>query len=186
MNLSCTLRLPFLIAITPITKSKAVIPFIEGNNGFVIEDATQPLSYRQAVEGELILLNVPLDSVKCNKWGSLIPIPDRYVLTLTEIATIENAITNYNTVIKNIATTKGLALVNVNAFFANIKTGFVINGVTVNANFVSGGAFSLDGLNLTPRGNALLANEFIKAINSTYQSTIPQLVATSYEGVVFP
>ena len=30
------------------------------------------------------------------------------------------------------------------------------------------------------------ANEFIKAINSTYQSTIPQLVATSYEGVVFP
>ena len=163
-----------------------VIPFIEGNNGFVIEDATQPLAYRQAVEGELILLNVPLDSVKCNKWGSLIPIPDRYVLTLTEIATIENAISNYNTVIKNIATTKGLALVDVNAFFANIKTGFVINGVTVNANFVSGGAFSLDGLNLTPRGNALLANEFIKAINSTYQSTIPKIVATSYEGVVFP
>lgn len=161
--------------------------FVEGNNGFIIEDVNNPfLGFRQAVEGEYILLNVPLDSVKCHKWGSLIPIPDRYSLTLSEIDAIENAINNYNTILKNIANAKGLAFVDVNAFFSKIKTGFIYNGVSVNAAFVSGGAYSLDGLNLTPRGNALLANEFIKSINSTYNASIPEIVATKYPAVIFP
>lgn len=161
--------------------------FYEGNNGFIIEDSNNPyLGFRQAVEGEYILLNVPLDSVKCFKWGSLIPIPDRYSLTLSEIDVIENAINDYNIILKNIATTKGLAFVDVNALFSKIKTGFSYNGVAVSSAFVSGGAYSLDGLNLTPRGNALLANEFIKAINNTYQSTIPTVDAMKYPGVIFP
>lgn len=161
--------------------------FYEGNNGFIIEDKSVPfLEFRQAVEGEMILLNVPLDSIKCYKWGSLIPLPDRYVLNLSEIDSIEDAIINYNIILKNIALAKGLAFVDVNSFFAKIKTGFIYNGVSVNAAFVSGGAYSLDGLNLTPRGNALLANEFIKAINSTYQSSIPQVDALKYPAVIFP
>ena len=162
------------------------VNFQEGNNGFIIADATQPFGYRQAVEGEFILLNIPLDSVKCNKMGSLVIIPDQYVLTLAEINTIENTINNYNTILQNIASAKGLAFVDINAFFSKMKTGFTYNGVTINANYVSGGAYSLDGLNLTPRGNALLANEFIKAINQMYQSSIPELVATKYPGVIFP
>jgi hypothetical protein len=163
-----------------------VVPFYEGNNGFIIEDASQPLGYRQAVEGEFILLNVPLDSIKCNNMGSLVPIPNRFVLTLSEIDAIENAINNYNTVLRNLANSKGLAFVDVNAFFSKIKSGYVYNGVTVNAAFVSGGAYSLDGLNLTARGNALLANEFIKVINSTYGSTIPEVDAMKYPAVTFP
>ena len=162
------------------------VNFQEGNNGFIIADGSQPFGYRQALEGEFILLNIPLDSVKCNKMGSLVVIPDQYVLTLAEINTIETAINNYNTIIKNIADNKGLAFVDVNSFFNKIKTGFIYNGVTVNAGFVSGGAYSLDGLNLTARGNALLANEFIKSINSKYQSSIPQLDAMKYTAVIFP
>ncbi len=161
--------------------------FYEGDNGFIIMDSNNPfLGFRQAVAGEYILLNVPLDNIKCNKWGSLIPIPDEYSLTLTEIDAIENAITNYNIILKNIATNKGLAFVDVNSFFSKVKSGFIYNGVTVNAAFVSGGAYSLDGLNLTARGNALLANEFIKAINSKYQSTIPEVDAMKYPAVTFP
>jgi len=161
--------------------------FYEGDNGFIIMDSNNPfLGFRQAVAGEYILLNVPLDSIKCHKWGSLIPIPDRYSLTLSEINAIETAITNYNTILRNIASSKGLAFVDVNAFFSKVKSGFIYNGVTVNAAFVSGGAYSLDGLNLTARGNALLANEFIKAINSTYQSSIPEVDAMRYPAVTFP
>lgn len=161
--------------------------FYEGDNGFIIMDSNNPfLGFRKAVAGEYILLNVPLDSIKCHKWGSLIPIPDRYSLTLSEINAIETAITNYNTILRNIASSKGLAFVDVNAFFSKVKSGFIYNGVTVNAAFVSGGAYSLDGLNLTARGNALLANEFIKAINSTYQSSIPEVDAMRYPAVTFP
>lgn len=161
--------------------------FFEGNNGFIIEDISVPfLEFRQAVEGEIILLNVPLDNIKCNKWGSLIPIPDKYVLTISEINTVETAINNYNTILKNIADAKGLAFVDVNSFLKKVKNGFIYNGVTINASFVSGGFYSLDGLNLTPRGNAFLANEFIKSINDKYQSTIPQLDAMKYPAVIFP
>jgi hypothetical protein len=60
------------------------------------------------------------------------------------------------------------------------------NGVKLSLTFVSGGTVSLDGLNFTPRGNAVLANEFIKSINKKYQSTIPLLNATSYRGTRFP
>ena len=164
----------------------ASFSFSTGNNGFIIQDASQFLGFRQAKEGELILLNVPLDSVKCHKWGSLIPIPDRYVLTEQEINTVETAINDYNVVIKNAAETKGLAFVDIHSFFNKIKAGFIYNGVTLNASFVSGGAYSLDGLNLTARGNALLANEFIKSINSKYQSSIPFLDAMKYPAVIFP
>ena len=165
----------------------APFTFIEGTNGFIIEDQTVPfIGLRQIQEGEFVLLNVPLDSIKCHKWGSLIPIPDRFVLTASEISAIETAIDNYNVVLKNIANTKGLAFADVSDLFSKIKSGFVYNGVTINAAFVSGGSYSLDGLNLTPRGNALLANEFIKAINTTYSSTIQQLDATKYPGIVFP
>lgn len=165
----------------------APFTFIEGSNGFIIEDQSVPfISLRQMQEGEFVLLNVPLDSIKCYKWGSLIPIPDRYILTASEILLVETAISNYNIVLKNIAKSRGLAFVDVNALFTKIKYGYVYNGVTINANFVSGGFYSLDGLNLTPRGNALIANEFIKSINKTYSSTIPQIDATKYPGVIFP
>lgn len=169
------------------TALNASFSFVEGYNGFVIEDTTVPFIFRRlAVEGELILLNVPLDKIKCNKWGSLNPIPHKYVLDLNEVEAIENAINDYNTVLKNIAETKGLAYVDVHSLFNKVKTGFIYNGVTVNASFVSGGFYSLDGLNLTPRGNAFLANEFIKSINNKYQSTIPELDAMKYPGVIFP
>lgn len=161
--------------------------FYEGNNPFIIEDTSVAfVGLRPIKEGEFVLLNVPLDSIKCHKWGSLKPLPNRFVLTLQEIDEIETAINNYNMILKNIAASKGLAFVDVNAFFAKIKSGYAYNGVTVNAAFVSGGAYSLDGLNLTPRGNALLANEFIKAINATYSSTIPETNALSYPAVIFP
>jgi len=161
-------------------------PFIEGNNPFVIEDNTAPGGFRKIKSTELVLLNTPQDSLKCAGWGATKPLKNMYVLTETEIAAIQNAVAGYNTKLKTLATTKGLAFVDVNQFMAQVKKGIVYNGIAINTSFVSGGAFSLDGIHLTPRGNAMLANEFIKSINSMYGSTIPQVDATKYNGVTFP
>jgi hypothetical protein len=178
-----------------LTKEKAdeltatlPVAYYEGDNPFFIEDESVPFTgYRQMVEGEFVLLNIPLDSVKCyTNWGSANLIPNRFTLIASEIDAIETAINNYNAILKNIASAKGLAFVDVNAFFKKVKTGYIYNGVSVNASFVSGGFYSLDGLNLTGRGNALLANEFIKAINSTYESSIPEVNAMKYPAVTFP
>jgi len=160
--------------------------FAEGNNAFVIQDNSLPLGARQIKAGEYILLSIPLDSVKCNKMGSLVPIPEKYILTLEEVANIKAAMNSYNSVISQVASTYGLALADVNTILKSVKTGVVFNGIALNANFVSGGTFSLDGVHLNPIGNAMVSNVFIKAINQTFGSTIPQVDATKYRGVKFP
>jgi hypothetical protein len=105
---------------------------------------------------------------------------------LEEVANIRSATNSYNAVISQVASTYGLALADVNTFLKSVKTGVIFNGIGLNANFVSGGTFSLDGIHLNPIGNAMVSNVFIKAINQTFGSTIPQVDATKYRGVKFP
>lgn len=155
-------------------------------NAFMIYDSSAPGGVRQIKSNEYILLSTPQDSLLCAGWGTTKPLTDAYVLTATEIAKLQNATNAFNNKLKSVADAKGFAFVDVNTFMANTKKGIVYNGVTNTTTFVSGGAFSLDGIHLTPRGNALLANEFIKSINSTYSATINQIDATKYNGVVFP
>ena len=155
-------------------------------NAFMIKDASVPGGVRQIKSNEYILLGTPQDSIKCAGWGSSKPLADQYVLNAREVLNLKEAVAAYNAKIKTLANEKGLAFVDVNAFMANAKKGIVYNGITSSAAFVSGGAFSLDGIHLTPRGNAMLANEFIKAINSNYGSTIKLVDVTKYNGVVFP
>ena len=163
------------------------ISFMVGANAFVIEDPTAGVfGVRKMVEGEKILLSVPLDSVKCNKMGSVFPFRDEFVLEQSEINEIRNTISSYNGVISASASSFNLAFVDAYSFYKTLNAGTVYNGVSMSATFVSGGAYSLDGRTLTPRGNAFFANKFIQAINSKYNSKIWELNATGYRGVIFP
>ncbi|MBS1634626.1 MAG: hypothetical protein JST26_01805 [Bacteroidetes bacterium] len=166
--------------------TSGIFGFHAGPNAFIIEDASAPVGARPMKADELLLLELPLDSVKCHYMGALTPIPNRYVLTENEIAAIRSATNAFNGKIYLTAKAKGLAFVDVNRFMQNAKAGIVYNGVTVNAEFVKGGAFSLDGIHLNPLGNAMLANEFIKAINLEFGSTIPWVDVTKYRGTIFP
>jgi hypothetical protein len=152
-----------------------------GSNPFMIEDpAANDFGVRQILDGELILLSVPLDSVKCNQMGVLFPLRTEFVLTLSEIETLRNQIAAYNTIIKTIASQNNLAVVETDKFAQNLTDGFVYNGISMSAKFVSGGAYSLDGIHYNAKGNALLANEFIKAINKKYKSSLHQVNAGNY------
>ena len=163
------------------------IYFQVGKNAFVINDpAAGAFGVRQMVEGELILLSVPLDSLKCNKMGSVFPFRNEFILTNPELSEIRNTINGFNTVLSSAATNYNLAYVDSYSFFKQLKTGIVYNGISITAKFVSGGAYSLDGVTLNPIGNALLANEFITSINQKYKATIPKVDATKYRGVIFP
>jgi hypothetical protein len=162
------------------------ITFHLGQNPFIIEDAAALGGMRQIAATEYVLLSVPQDSLKCGQWGSVKPIPNKYVLINSEVNVIRTAISNYNTKIKSLAIANSLAFVDVNQFLSMVEKGIAYNGINLNTSFVTGGAFSLDGVHLTPIGNALLANEFIKSINTTYKSTLPLIDATKYSGVKFP
>lgn len=161
--------------------------FSVGSNPFMIVDSTaNQFAVRQILSEELLLLSLPLDSVKCNQMGVLFPIRDEFVLDQTEIQTLRSKISEYNNVIISLANQFNLALVNVDHFSSSLKTGFTYNGVAMSAKFVSGGAYSLDGIHFNAKGNALLANEFIKSINQKYKSRIPLLNANAYDATLFP
>ena len=161
--------------------------FTVGSNPFMIVDSTaNPLGVRQILSNELLLLSLPLDSVKCYQMGTLFPIRDEFVLDQTEIQTLRTKISQYNNIIISLANQNNLALVRVDEFCSTLKTGFVYNGVSMSAKFVSGGAYSLDGIHFNSKGNALLANEFLKSINLKFKSRIPLLNANAYDATLFP
>ena len=158
--------------------------FAEGNNPFIVEDTSELLGFRLATEDDLILLPALLFLRDPNNAGT--PIPDELILDLEEQQQIDAAIAAYNDKLQSVANTNGLAYVDVNTFFNGFSTGFSYDAVSYSTAFVTGGAFSLDGIHLTPRGAALAANEFIKAINSKYGSTVSTVNVNDYKGIDFP
>jgi hypothetical protein len=161
--------------------------FTVGDNAFMIEDPNAGMfGVRPAQPGEKILLSAPLDSVKCHQMGSVFPFRNEFVLTLDELATIQTRIDEFNAIIREKASSYGFALVETQPFFSKLESGIVFNGVPLSSKFVSGGTFSLDGIHLNPRGNAMLANEFIKAINQKFNSKVPQINVLLYNSVLFP
>lgn len=161
--------------------------FHEGRNGFLMDDSTANGTIRQLHAGEYITLSVPLDSMKCLKYGLLIhTINNRYVLDSAEISRIDFAINSYNNVIVQKAAQYNLALVDMNAYFNRVKDGIKGDGVDFNASFVSGGFFSLDGYHPNQKGYSLIANEFINAINTKYNAVIPSVNCTECNGILFP
>lgn len=151
---------------------------------------------RQATADDLILLTAssvlgenpngypsPFD-----KLGVTFPLNDEYVLTKTETEKVTTATTAYNTALSELASNYGIAIVDAATKMEqlNSSSGIKFNGVTYTTTFVTGGAFSLDGIHLTGRGYAIIANEFIKAINNKYGSKLPQVDPNKYSGVTFP
>ncbi|RRO21521.1 SGNH/GDSL hydrolase family protein [Flavobacteriaceae bacterium 14752] len=134
---------------------------------------------RQATNEDLIPLNASgnignaLDPQGTLITGVTVPLGDESVLTVNEQMMINNARNAYNAVIQSAAQTNGLAFVDVDQLLQEAQVGIPFDGGTLTSTFVTGGAFSLDGVHLTPRGYALVANESIKAINQTYGSTLP-------------
>ncbi|MFW5975018.1 MAG: SGNH/GDSL hydrolase family protein, partial [Bacteroidota bacterium] len=165
------------------------IAFSEGPNPMIIQDENIPQEMghmRQIKEGERVLLSLPQDSLKCAGWGSQKPVPAHYVLDVEELTEINAAVNNFNAIIQNMASEYALAHVDINAKMQEAENEIRFDGVGYTLEFVSGGLFSIDGVHLTGQGYALVANEFVLAINDTYGATIPTVSVTDYPGIRFP
>ncbi|QLG45593.1 SGNH/GDSL hydrolase family protein [Costertonia aggregata] len=98
-------------------------------------------------------------------------IDDKDALDSDELLSIKNATDAYNTTIESVANSAGLAFVDLKSVLEQAKTSGITTGdYTLTANLVTGGLVSLDGIHLTSRGYAVMANEFLKAIDATYGS----------------
>ena len=124
------------------------------------------------------------------------PLADSDVLTPTEIAAIVTRANEYNTVINQLASARGIPVADIKGLFDRVTVnpatgagGVNIGPIRVTNAFVSGNFFSLDGVHLTDLGYILFANEYIKAINAGYHTEIPLASITQIfanNGAFFP
>lgn len=103
--------------------------------------------------------------------GVSLPLEDKWVLLPTEQDEIKVATDNFNDTLEAAATSAGFAFVDANALMQQLDNGGYLDGdFNLTSSLVTGGAFSLDGVHPTARGYALLANEFMREIDTTYGS----------------
>lgn len=123
-------------------------------------------------------LPVGIDTTKPFGFHPQNPFPNPFVLDQGEITIANNTVAQYNSIIAGLAQNFGFGLVDINTKFnqfraADFSGGTVINGITFKTLYVTGGLFGLDGVHPTNQAQAIIANEFIKVINSKFGASIP-------------
>ncbi|MDD7915586.1 G-D-S-L family lipolytic protein [Polaribacter ponticola] len=134
---------------------------------------------RQATENDLILLatlpniatTVPGVPAPINVNGVSYPLQDQWVLTPQEQMAIKTATDAYNTTIAAVADTNpNVALVDFKGVLTEASTGIMFDKYTMTTSLVTGGLVSLDGVHLTARGYALMANKILAAMDAKFGS----------------
>ena len=134
--------------------------------------------YRQATAEDLLVLTSasfigtladPNNPLSVN--GVAVPLADRWVVTETELAEIISATDAMNASVEAAAETFGIAYVDLQAILSQASTtGITFDDYTLNTALVTGGLVGLDGVHLTARGYAYMANSFLLAIDNQYGS----------------
>ena len=103
--------------------------------------------------------------------GVSVPLADNWVLTPEEQSNIQTAVDAYNVSINSIAAANDLAVVDLNQLLTEAAGGGTTFGnFSLSTTLVFGGLVSLDGIHLTSRGYALMANKILEAIDAKYGS----------------
>lgn len=157
------------------------LKFKPGYNRFVIQEAGQ---IRFIEEDEKILMDIPLDAVKCEGLGSFTPIPERYVLKTEALVLLNSATRQYNKVIHSMAAKFDLALADIHLTIGQWPAGIDFDHTPNCIRYLPDGIFSLDGIHLSPKGCAVVANIFIEAINKKFHFNIPLTDPENFRGTL--
>lgn len=120
-------------------------------------------------------------------YGVTWPLPERYTLAADELARHADRLADFNAAISTQATANNLAFVDAYTILLGIAAGggIEVNGQMLLPDFSPNGVFSTDGIHPNPRGQAILANAFIDAINTKYGSTLQKVDVLNLPGVSF-
>ena len=169
------------------------IPFFNTVPSYVMVNGAKQYLYittaagvRQATDGDFIILP-EYNAVKAGQglYASN-PVPNAMVLDAFEVDSVEVATGAYNASIKSIAASFGYPVIDMHSFLSSLNSSITVDGVTFTRQFIQGAAFGLDGVHPTAIGYALIANQFIAAINANYGATIPPANISNYRGELFP
>ncbi len=116
-------------------------------------------------------------------------------LKVAEVALIQDRIQAYNQTIVNYVNQHSdrVILIDLKAYFDELYTGFDrnlnraadgvnVDGVAFLPIVGEFGIFSADGLNLNPRGNALIVNQIIETLNTGFNGNLKKVNPNGFEG----
>jgi lysophospholipase L1-like esterase len=111
------------------------------------------------------------------------PFPNGLVLDPTEIASYLALRDGYNQIISGLAQSNDY-VINWDDLFNTLASsdGLNANGIIFTTTYIAGNFFSLDGIHPTSQGYGIIANEFIKAINTKYNASIPLVDVSAIPG----
>ena len=186
------------VTITPEEAARRTLVWKKGLNPLLItDDELTNLSggglpsIRLATAADFILLptssKIGTDNGFGFLWGVSTALEDGDVLTEDEAGFVEAARQRYNTTIKNTAdASPDLLYFDMEALLDQLnESGILYGSGGVSATFAQGGAFSLDGIHLTARGNAVISNEMFKVINDGFDAYIPPVDPSQYTTVFY-
>ncbi|EAQ42839.1 SGNH/GDSL hydrolase family protein [Polaribacter sp. MED152] len=168
--------------------AKRTISFSAGQNAVVIIDedltdleALNPAfaglkQFRQATADDLLVLTSssfigtladPNNPLSVNGVG--VALADQWVVTPEEQLAIKTATDAYNATIEATASANpNVALVDFKAVLEEASMGIMFDDYTLTTSLVTGGLISLDGVHLTARGYALMANKIMAAMDADF------------------
>ena len=117
----------------------------------------------------------PGDHVTPLAWpliAATLPLVDAVVVDAAEITEIQASIVAFNAIIAEQAALHGAALADINATLRFVDDyGLAVGGRHLTTDFL-GGMFTLDGIHPTNTAHAVIANEFIRALNEGFDAGI--------------
>ncbi|KAA9340760.1 hypothetical protein [Adhaeribacter soli] len=139
--------------------------------------------------------------------SELNPLTNEEVLDATEVGELDTRTSKINTNIKELlyntvvpaanptAYSKKVIIADVKGLFDQLQRGINYNGTKFSLDPITGGFYSLDNFSLTPRGQALVANCIIQALNSPvvtnpdatgFGTKIPEVNVNAYPAFKLP
>lgn len=120
--------------------------------------------------------------------GVGVPLGDNFTLTTDEIGLLLLRTIDHNTKLAEVAAANSnIALVDANSIITNaaIMGGVTVDGQTLAPDFSPNGIYSTDGIHPNPRGHAIIANEILSVIESTWGADLPTIDVLSQRSVEF-
>lgn len=193
-------------AISEDEKDRRTINFSAGANRFVMVDSDLTdlssmgiPSWRQSEPTDLVLLSAA--QAFPTGVGTQSAASEKLVLTPENQQEIQDRSNQFNQIIATVAAQNSdrIALFDVNSglpgnpntsmgVFADLlgldgERGIRVNGTLLAPDFSPNGVYSTDGIHPNARGNAILANEFIRVIEDAFDALIPKTDVLRLPGV---
>jgi lysophospholipase L1-like esterase len=168
-------NIPDVTAIPYLTPAATVIATVATETGLSQAQVAADLGL---ADGDLVNatgeseVETAISQIKQGKTPT--PLTDSGFLSVAEIAQVQATVDQYNSAISQEVTAVGGILVNIHSYFQTLQSGITINNYKATTGFL-GGLFSLDGVHPTNTGYALLANQYIAALNSSANTNIAEV-----------